>query len=109
MKKLIELDKQVAILDEAMIVPGMKLPTYRGLLKNILNQTSPKNNEESAVMGQLLLKLRVAEPILEIDNDDFKLILAKMDLNEGKMYAGFHSQLLSWLREIEKMGDLKVI
>jgi hypothetical protein len=107
MKKLTDLDKQMVIFDESMIRPGMIVPSYRGVLKNVLNVAAPQNNEQSAIIGQLLLKLRVAEPTLEIENEDFKLIMEKLNLNEAKIFGGFHSQLYLWLKEIEKEGEKK--
>jgi len=102
MKKLIGVQDATVLFDEDAIARGIKPPTYGTLLTNLLNGIQPRNNEESAVVGQILLKLRMRENELSLENADFKLVLEKLNENFVKMYAGYHSQLLLWLQKFEK-------
>lgn len=105
MKKLTGVQDETVLFDDNAIAQGFKAPTYGTLLSNLLNAIQPKNNEESAVVGQMLLKLRLKENEFTMENADYKLVMDKMNENPGKMYAGFHSQLLLWLQKFEKDAE----
>jgi hypothetical protein len=102
MKKLIGVQDVAVLFDEQLIIQGIKPPTFGTLLTNILNGVQPRNNEESAAIGQILLKLRMKENELAVENADYKVIVEKLNENAAKMFAGYHSQLLLWLQKFEK-------
>lgn len=105
MKKLTALDTQIEILDGTEPNPNIKLPTFRSLIKIILNNQVPKNAEESLDINQVLLKLRQVEPDLEFENAEFKLIYDKAGENQAKMFQSAHGQLIAYLKSCEKVSE----
>jgi len=107
MKKLTNLDGRIEVLDDRTNVDEKGLPTFRSLLRMILNNQVPKNAEESLDVNQILLKLRQVETELEFENAEFKLLYDKTGENQAKMLQQFHGQLLAYLKSCEKESEKK--
>lgn len=106
MKKLTGLDEKIINLEEGDIAPE-RLPSYRTLLKIILNKQIAKSAEESLDVNQILLKLRQVEPDIEFENAEFRIIKEKVGENQAKMFQGPHGQVLAWLDKCDKASDEK--
>ena len=107
MKKLTAIDTPIEILDGNDPNPNMKLPTFRALIKIILNNQVPKNQEESLDVNQILLKLRLHDVEIEFENAEFKLLKDKVGENQAKMFQGPHGQLMAYLVACDKASDEK--
>lgn len=106
MKRLTGLDDKIVNL-EAGEVPADQLPSYRNLLKTILNRQVAKNAEEALDVNQILLKLRLVESDIEFENAEFKLIKDKVNENQAKMFQGPHGQMVAYLEKCEKASEEK--
>lgn len=107
MKKLTAVDTPIEILDGSEPNPKAKLPTMRGLLKIVLNNQVPKNQEESLDVNQILLKLRLVDSDIEFENAEFRLMKEKVAENQAKMFQGPHGQLMAYIVACEKADDKK--
>lgn len=105
MKKLVKLDDRVPTFTDEQKAETM--PTYRSLIKSMVTNSVPKNNEESVELNQIIMKLKLVEPEIDFENSEFKVIIEKFDTNQVKMFAGFHSPVVAYLKEIEKTGENK--
>lgn len=106
MKKLTGLDDKIQNLD-ADVVTEDRLPSFRYLLKVMLNRQVAKNAEESLDVNQILLKLRMVEPEIDLENNEFRILQEKIKQNEAKMFQGSHGQVLAYLDKCDKASDKK--
>lgn len=104
MKKLTGLDDKILNLEDDK-VDESKLPSYRYLLKIILNKQVPKDADDSIDVNQILLKLRQVEPALQFENAEFKKIREKVVENKAQLFQGPHGQLLSWIDKCDKESE----
>ena len=102
MKVLKNVDREVEYLDGFNLPAGTKLSTMRMLLKVLLNRTVAKNPDDAIDTNQLLLKLRLVEPDIQLENAEFKALKEKVDANEMKLPQGEYGQLVAYVRECEK-------
>jgi len=107
MKTLKNVDREVEYLDGFTLPSGTKLSTMRMLLKVLLNRTVAKNPDDAIDTNQLLLKLRLTESDIQIENAEFKALKEKVESNEMKMPQGENGQLVSYIRECEKDSEPK--
>lgn len=105
MKKLTAIDTQIVSLDGNELPANVKLPTLRNLIRIILNNQVPKNSEDSLDTNQILLKLRIDDPDVVLENSEFKLIKDKVNENQAKMFQSGHGQLVAYLTSCEKAGE----
>jgi hypothetical protein len=106
MKKLTGLDEKILNLEDGN-VPEEALPSFRTLIKVMLNKQVAKNADESIDVNQILLKLRMVEPDIEFENAEFKLIKDKVGENQAKMFQGPHGQILAYLDRCDKASEKK--
>jgi hypothetical protein len=106
MKKLTGLDDKILNLEDVE-VDESQLPTFRFLIKLILNKQVAKDADESLDVNQILLKLRQVEPDIELENAEFKIIREKVGKNEAKLFQGPHGQVLAYLDKCDKASEKK--
>jgi hypothetical protein len=102
MKTLTGLNDEAVLFDEVLIAQKVTPPTMKYLLGTLLNRVSPKDNTESAAIGQILLSMRSGNGELKIEDADYKMILEKLNENSIKMESQWHSQVLLWLKKFDK-------
>lgn len=107
MKTLKNVDREVEYLDGFNLPSGTKLSTMRMLLKILLNRTVSKSPDEAIDINQLLLKLRLVESDIQLENAEFKVMKEKVEANEMKMPQGEYGQLVTYVRECEKDSETK--
>jgi|WetSurMetagenome_2_1015567.scaffolds.fasta_scaffold1181253_1 hypothetical protein len=108
MKKLVKLDDKIEVAEELTEEQKKGLWTYRRMIQIVLNNCTPKNNEESMDIHQILLKFRMAEPEIDFEDAQFKIIWDKFDANiEGKTFQRFHGPTVFYLKQCEKSSEQK--
>lgn len=106
MKKLNNIDDKILNLEDVQINES-QLPTFRTLIKYMLNKQVAKNAEEALDVNQILLKLRQAESDLEFENAEFKIIKEKCGENQAKLFQASHGQIVAYLAKCEKESEKK--
>jgi len=108
MKKLTKLDDKIEVAEELSEDQKKGLWSYRRMIQIVLNNCTPRNNEESMDIHQILLKLRMKEPDIEFEDAQFKLIWEKFDANgDGKNFQRFHGPTVFYLKQCEKALEVK--
>jgi len=102
MKKLTGLDKKlVPLFDEDLKANIDGMPTFRHCFKMALGQGQPKTADESRRAIRIIAKLR-GEADVELHEEDLKLIVDRVAMNQPGFITSIHGQLLEKLDSIKK-------